>query len=335
MKFYQYNIYTPESYNATGKAKGDIMKILREEGISDIYNPHSKRIIRILQQFGSISFMHSDCAVIVQYPAVIDMFIRKLKKKSNILLIGIIHDLQSIRGTEKIMDEISILNNFDFIISHNKKMTDFLIKNGCTSKIIDLGIFDYLHDDKKELIASSNLKSICFAGNLDKSEFLYELGEVHNLEINLYGVYNKSKKLPENVIYKGSLPSDEIVYALEGAYGLIWDGDSISNCRGVLGNYLRYNNPHKLSLYISAEKPVIVWHEAAIADFVKKNNLGLTVESLEELEVKINEMTMEDYSRMKKNLSNIKGKLAHVYYTSQSLHSIMTSIKEQEKKCYG
>ena len=170
---------------------------------------------------------------------------------------------------------------------------------------------------------------------MDKSEFLYELGEVHNLEINLYGVYNKSKKLPENVIYKGSLPSDEIVYALEGAYGLIWDGDSISNCRGVLGNYLRYNNPHKLSLYISAEKPVIVWHEAAIADFVKKNNLGLTVESLEELEVKINEMTMEDYSRMKKNLSNIKGKLAHGYYTRQSLHSIMTSIKEQEKKCYG
>ena len=32
--------------------------------------------------------------------------------------------------------------------------------------------------------------------------------------------------------------------------GLVWDGDSCSSCSGVCGEYLKINNPHKISFYL-------------------------------------------------------------------------------------
>ncbi|NRO11242.1 Beta-1,6-galactofuranosyltransferase WbbI [Lactobacillus helveticus] len=48
------------------------------------------------------------------------------------------------------------------------------------------------------------------------------------------------------------------------------------------GNYLRYNDPHKLSLYLASGIPVIIWKKAAEAKFVEENKVGITVDSLED-----------------------------------------------------
>lgn len=82
---------------------------------------------------------------------------------------------------------------------------------------------------------------------------------------------------------------------IHGGWGLVWDGDSITTCDGVLGDYLRYNLPHKLSLYIAAGLPVIVWSQSAVADWVKENHLGLVVDSLEELPERIAAVTEAEH----------------------------------------
>ena len=54
----------------------------------------------------------------------------------------------------------------------------------------------------------------------------------------------------------------------EGNLGLIWDGASDSSDEDIgMKNYTRYNNPHKLSCYMAAGLPVIVWEKSAISKF--------------------------------------------------------------------
>ena len=94
---------------------------------------------------------------------------------------------------------------------------------------------------------------------------------------------------------------DVLPKVLNGKFGLVWDGDSIDKCAGQYGEYMRYNNPHKTSLYLACGIPVVVWNKAAIADFIEKNRIGITVESLNEMSDIIENMSDGQYKELKKN----------------------------------
>src|SRR5699024_6210027 len=101
--------------------------------------------------------------------------------------------------------------------------------------------------------------------NLKKSKFIYKFpSELKKSKVNLYGNGYIGNQI--GLDYKGAFPSDKINSIIKGKYGLIWDGDRIDTCSGNVGNYLRYNNPHKLSMYLVANMPVIIWDKAAEAD---------------------------------------------------------------------
>ena len=76
----------------------------------------------------------------------------------------------------------------------------------------------------------------------------------------------------------------------------------METCSGVLGEYLRYNAPHKLSLYLSAGLPVIVWSQSAEKDFVVNNGLGIAVDNLMSLGEVLDCITDLQYVEMKKNV---------------------------------
>lgn len=94
------------------------------------------------------------------------------------------------------------------------------------------------------------------AGNLspEKSRYLYKLRKLDmDLKFDLYGLnYEQVDFQKENWNYKGVFSPEELVSVLQGDYGLVWDGDELLSCSGSTGEYLKYNNPHKVSLYIAA-----------------------------------------------------------------------------------
>ena len=98
-------------------------------------------------------------------------------------------------------------------------------------------------------------------------------------------------------------------------FGLVWDGPGIDSCQGAVGNYMRYNNPHKTSLYLSSNLPVIIWKEAALAGFVEEHGLGLTLDSLEELDDRLARLSQADYDQMKTNCQAMGQRLRNGYYT--------------------
>ena len=242
----------------------------------------------------------------IQYPLLNNVFkyFIKAARLKNVRFFCIIHDVETLRtgGRDKVLvnQELSNLNYYDYLIVHNEAMLKWLRENGVTTKMYPLVIFDYL----TSATATNNTiscfsKTIVFAGNLTKSSFIYQLDKV-NWKFNVYGsnFNNKHIKLP-NVEWRGQFSPEQIVHKLNGDFGLIWDGDTIDKCDAVLGNYLRYNNPHKFSLYLAAGLPVIAPKDAAIAHLITKYNIGILIESLYDL----NDMNVleEDYQIMKKN----------------------------------
>ena len=212
----------------------------------------------------------------------------------------IIHDVEAIRFTlrndvplsRKIrmrFEEISSFKNCSKIIVHNEKMKSFMHEKWKIhkDKMDILGIFDYLVENyNEELLEKRNLSRkgpVIIAGALSKHKagYIYNLPE--NCNFNLYGINFEREKASSNTNYVGAFNPEELIYNLQGSFGLVWDGDSSATCTGVYGDYLKINNPHKTSMYLAAGIPVIIWEEAALANFIKKNHCGITIKSTDEI----------------------------------------------------
>lgn len=263
--------------------------------------------------------------------------IKKYRKKLNIILL--IHDIDSLRflsdetKSKAFMcranaDDKILLTSATVVISHNATMTKTLINMGVEkNRIVNLEIFDYLDNESKFAKPKYN-GDIVIAGNLSlyKAAYLKDLKKVKNLNFNLYGPRYDHSCDAKNINYKGSFLPDELQKKLEGSFGLVWDGEKIDDCTGYTGNYLKINNPYKLSLYLSSGLPVIVWDKSAEKDFVEKNGVGFSVGSIEEIPKKMKKISEKDYEEMVKNAKNLAKKLKSGFFLAKA-------IKETEQSC--
>ena len=241
----------------------------------------------------------------------------KLKEHKHVRIISFVHDVEKLRGifvSEYMRAEFSfMLQIADVLIVHNDKMKESFLELGVKrEKLISLGIFDYLSDGSEKVMPAKKFeKSISIAGNLNviKSPYIKKLQDLAPLKVHLYGPNysgaDMAQKDNDNVVYHGTFPAGRIQEKLNCGFGLVWDGDSLNTCAGSTGEYLRYNNPHKLSLYLSAGLPVIIWKQAAEAEFVEKNGVGIAVDSLYELKGIFENMDEEQYRRYLKAIEPI------------------------------
>ena len=124
-------------------------------------------------------------------------------------------------------------------------------------------------------------RDIVFAGNLEKSVFLEKLGELaspgNGLHFYLYGPGCTEKmRSQENATWMGIEKPYDLPAKLKGSFGLLWDGESIGEPGGSLGDYMRYISHHKLSLYILSGLPLIVPEIAGSATMVEKYKIGIS-----------------------------------------------------------
>ena len=263
--------------------------------------------------------------------------LRKLKEVKKVKFISLVHDVEELRRfryDDYYKSEFeSMLALVDVLIVHNDRMAEFFRQRGVPEeKLVLLHIFDYLQDHEPAT-APAFEKKITVAGNLDtkKCAYIKELSRLHDVEVQLYGSnFDPAMKDCAHIHYGGSFPPDEIPSKLTGGFGLVWDGTSIDGCQGDAGQYLRYNNPHKLSLYLSSGLPVVIWSGAAEADLVKKYNVGITVDSLLKLPDQMAQLTEGDYNTMRNNTKTLAQKLKHGYYAEQALKKALCIIKKNE-----
>lgn len=331
----------PEDRNASLKAPEDIEKIFSTEfGKTYRLYKSEKYLIKNIQCV--ITFIYLKCRaffnrkkeiLIVQVPLYprrpFNEFFPHMvgyKKK-----IAIIHDLDSIRfspdDNNTKLNEIATLSNYDAIVCHNKTMGNWLLNNGIKIPVISLDIFDYLCDkiNENKINMPIDKYSIVFAGNLQKSVFLKDISASIKRSLYLYG--NKPNfKIGENIYYEGSYNADELPLVLRGEFGLIWDGDSINTCSGLNGNYMQYNNPHKLSLYIASGIPVIIWSKAAISEYIKKKDIGICVERLSDIDSILDKLPELRYKELLKNVKNVQKDIISGSMIKKALNQAINEI---------
>lgn len=283
---------------------------------------------------------NGDC-LIIQFPVInhtifLKNTISKLQKKG-VTVVLLVHDLETIRASLRKdvsakarkrlnLEENSILKECNYIIAHNQKMIAYLtqVLGIDKKKLISLEIFDYLIPDfdKKfdpEKIKKENPTIIAGTLRLHKAKYVYDLPEKVNF--NLYGVGYEGKN-KDNIKYFGSFMPDDLPFAMEGSFGLVWDGESADTCSGIYGEYLKINNPHKTSLYLASGIPIVIWKQAALAEFVTKNNCGIVVDHLSEIDEVKAKISESDYEEMKINVMKISKKLRSGYYLLEATKKI-------------
>ena len=308
--------------HAGSKARNDIADILVKDGWEPLVVHHSeekgtldkiKMLFLTRNDWSKIYHkIPENSELLIQYPlamypkvsTVAIPFLKKIKRK-NVKLIFLIHDLDSLRGVYK-NGEREFLSTADVIIAHNPVMVDYLKQNGYSDKEIrSLNIFDYLIQDTVACRKEGEKTEVVIAGNLKREQagYVYRLNEVEGeIQFRLYGPNYDGETQGGNVKYCGQYKPEELPEKLEGGFGLVWDGNGLNGCTGVFGEYMKYNNPHKTSLYLASGLPVIIWEKAAMAKYIEKNNLGIAVSEINEIPLKLKKMSKEDYKIMKKNV---------------------------------
>lgn len=314
MKKYIINIVSSRFKNdpigggASAKAPADFLALAKNAGYEeiDVYSYMSygkiRQLLSLLWQFLKLSHtLKKNSIVFFQYPHInprIMPIVMPLFKKYR--KVAIIHDMNSIRVDGRLSEtEKRALNYFDELYVHSDNMRDYLktkLKQDIVYHIIEC--FPYLaapNQEKREIS-----KEVVFAGNLDKSYFLSEFVRKNkDLELLLYG--KKTIKLVGNAQYMGKFLPDEI-QNIKGSWGLVWDGEKTDCCGGSYGEYLKIIAPHKFSMYLAAELPVIVWKESAMAKLVEKYQLGITIGSLSEISDRIETLDEKVYQSILDNI---------------------------------
>jgi hypothetical protein len=308
----------PDQKTAWTKARKDVQHLLRRSGYQVLEVPVGTSAADWLALYrGLRERLARHGHILIEYP--FDQRKRlygllALSRMLGVRLYGLIHDLDSLRFADSARErEIAILRLFDGLVSHNPTMTQWLRESGIPphKRIADLNLFDYLCEPPRgpcnEQAMGGPLKVAC-AGNLSwgKARYIYDprLGTLPGVQLDLYGAFFEPERVTGRTLsYRGVFDPDRP--ALEDRYhfGLIWDGTAVDQCEGSYGQYMRYNNPHKLSLYVALGLPVVVWREAAIADFVQRCGVGVAVRDLRELGDIPARVSTVDYRRMADNLA--------------------------------
>ena len=358
MRYYIKEIYESGEYQQTAsvKARDDIEYILERDNWKKIEiirarDDADKNVARrVTMHFKAkaswsktLASLKQNDVLLIQFPVryhtvFLSSVIRSIRKRGVKVLV-IIHDLDMLRyaispnktmtKTLRInMEEKSVLNECSGIIVHNNSMKKFLANMGISEKkMISLEIFDYILDENIEGASGEDKDApVIIAGNLDrkKAEYVYSLPD--NVDFNLYGIHYDNTP-GGNIKYFGSFPPDELVNVMEGAFGLIWDGPSIDTCQGTYGEYLKINNPHKTSLYLACGIPVAIWKNAALAEFVKKNNCGVLIDSISSIEDIQKNMTDEEYRILRENCRALAVKLRKGDFTKAAISRFLKRYK--------
>jgi hypothetical protein len=302
--------------SAGGKAKTDIELTMQEMGFinlgwkqTSIKNSIIDFFINLSGILLAIIRLKQGDVLLLQYPLKkYYEFVCKYAHRKGAKVITIIHDLGSFRRKKlTIPKEIARLSLSNVIIAHNEKMHTWLIDKGLKRPVIELGIFDYRSNGdvvSSRPLPKGNDLSLFFVGNLSKDQnaFLYTLGkQFKKAKMYLYGnKYEKELANTETTINMGFAKDTDLINSNKGDFGLSWYGESLNSGEGKIGEYMEYNNPHKISLYLRCSAPIIIWSKAGLASFVKREHVGICLDSLTELENKIASIETSEYLIMKK-----------------------------------
>ena len=317
--------------NAGPKARIDISQIALSSGWkplvvrSEFPQNRFSAFVPVFNDYARIAHsLRRDDILLLQFPlgtylpvSIPVLPLLRLAKRKGVKIIEFIHDLDSFRGYSNYYEK-HYFALADVLIAHNERMKAYL-EQRYDKPIVSLEIFDYLVPNPAAIHRPES--GIDIAGTLDpsKAKYVYKTAaEIPDAPLNLYGI-KFAQSSPARKWYRGEYAPDALLAHLIGKFGLVWDGASTETCSGIYGKYLKYNDPHKLSLYLASNKPIFIWDQAAEADFVREHHVGFTVPTIADAIQKFHTLTSDEYSDLQNNAQATGARLRDGYYTRQAI----------------
>lgn len=291
----------------------------------------SKILTFILNLAGVVKYLFSvrpGDIVLLQYPIKkYFSLICSVARLRGARTVTIIHDLGSFRRKKLTpQKEIGRLMHTDYVIASNSVMQSWIQEHGFTKMTGAIELFDYHSstDNAGRTDYRQGHARVVYAGALSvrKTSFLLDIHKyINSWRLHIYGNRTGLPGLPhsDRLLFHDFAPPEEFISSVDADFGLVWDGHSLDECTGDFGEYLRYNTPHKVSFYIRAGLPVIIWKEAALAGIVEREHIGICIGSLKELDRVLDGITPEDYSEMCRNVGRICERFRNGWYLKQSV----------------
>lgn len=307
------------SSNTANIARRDIEFLLEKFGFNKIQfkNTRNKNIFRklnyILQYIKTAIDIPIGSTVFFAYPifpTYTKIIHYILSRRKGIQLIHFIHDLDGIRDNNplQLKKDIRFIAKNDNFITLSKTMDEYFKKIHPQVRSTFVHFIAYLISNPPSI--QRELKNeVAFAGQLDKSGFVHKLSEIPEIQYFLYGECKNTIKENTNINYEGVISSRELPSFLKGSFGLVWDGDCLETCCGGNGKYLEINLPHKISLYILAGIPIIIWDQAAVASTILENKIGFSVSSLYDIPMLIKNMKKAEYDKTTENIRKLQHRI--------------------------
>lgn len=313
-------IIEPDTVNALAKSRNDLATVAHEMGYEYLYIKRYSRsqIKETLAELnariaGILAGVKENDLVVYQYPAYIDnQFESNIEEQviaRNAHFVPFVHDAEQIRfGFAGGFNEIDYFNKATAIVVANRETKAELERLGVRRPMILQHIWDYLTDSP--IISTPLKREIVMAGSFIKSDVLSSWHQ----QTHLIAFGQMNNQIPAaNVDYRGTYAQQELFSKLPPAFGLAWDtGDNY-------GKYTRYNNPHKVGLYMAAGLPVIVWKESGIADFIANNKLGYLISSLDDIDSLLDSLSNEEIWQRQKQVQKFANLVRHGFFTKRFL----------------
>lgn len=331
-KFFVSELFPDQQYNAavgrkdieTSLAAWSFTKIDFAEGRNGfgsklkVYKSLFSAVNKI--RSGDIVFFH-----LPLYSRVKQIFLHLIRRKGAVC-IAYVNDLEGLRDQNPtlLQNELQILSKFYGAVVLNEKMTGFVSERCPHLKLSELIIWDYL---LKEIPHSNRVKSreVAFVGNQQKAGFIKYLNQIPEITFHIYGSAN-FPNYPGNCVVHGEIDSKELVAICKGSFGLVWDGPSIESCEGGAGQYMRINSPYKLSFYLMAGLPIIIWKEAALAEWVVKNKLGIAIDCLQSIPTSIDAISEQAYNQMQQSIKVVQPAIAEGRFLKDALEKLIGPV---------
>lgn len=219
---------------------------------------------------------------------------------------------------------IDMYNKAEVVVVPSEKMYQRLVEEGLTvKKYVVQKMWDFnVHMD---LHTPSFEKKLYFLG--DVSRFPFFQNWQFNTPLHVFGNH-KSDYDYSKVHFGGWLNKTELLLELsKGGFGLVWGNQENPKDEP---DYYKMNCSYKLASYLSAGIPVIVPDYLSNADFVKENNIGFVVSSLEEADQVIQECSEEKYSEMRSSVKNVQYLINNGYFTKKLFVDSLMKLSSNE-----
>ncbi|WDF83078.1 glycosyltransferase [Lacticaseibacillus pabuli] len=292
---------------------------------------------------GVLGGLERDDVVVAQWPFSdgnsrwFDMFVQRVHS-FGAKLVFVIDDIAAWRtatpGEGELEREVTRIGMADALVVHSAAMYQRLVQQAQSfhvtmpSVVTAYGVSGY---EMGETNVHRQLDGgIDYAGDLSQANYLEHVAA--DLPFNVYGVapgdkgeaWSDAKQLR---LHPRADP-EAVGYILNGAFGLIWYSTSYPGVTGVLGEYMRYNTPAKLGMYLAANEPVIIWRGAAHAEFVAQQGVGIVIDQLDELPRLLANVTPADYDRLHQNAKRIGRAVRNGVFLKKALLDVLVMLAD-------